>query len=245
MMRDGETDRNGNRWVRCEACGDSKKNPWKAHKMVDPNGGAYCFLCADSTKLGMADMIDVALGYAHVEEVLERGEGRERTPRLNGRFTRLERFDIEGDPAWDSFEQRDQFGRVIGWHNRHKSRKVCENEGRRGLGYVEDSLLSSPSGPLVVVEGPYDVITDRHVCVFGTISRPVLKRFRLQYVWLFPDPDQICTQPKRQRFHENVVGPALDDLVFVLGVIHGNADPDEATVLVHVPERELNIWSRQ
>jgi hypothetical protein len=144
--------------------------------------------------------------------------------------------------AWP-FEMRDCNGSRIGWHMRYPG-KVMHNEGRRGIGYTTVKLWSTPSQPLIVVEGPFDVIDNRAACVFGAISLSSLRHFRLQWVWLWPDPDMLDTPEKRRRFSRRVVAPALDEMVFVQGVILSNGDPDEATVKNHLTLEEVLTWER-
>jgi hypothetical protein len=242
-MIPGKTDSRGNSWVRCQECGDSR-NPNKAHCMIDSRGSTYCYRCGHSSQLGVETLIDIMLGTKSMDEALEEPSPapRHKIPNL-GRATCLTKYAVEGEPDWDSFQMRNSAGDLLGWHNRSVVGKMMENEGRRGLGFVGQTLTSSPSRPLIAVEGPFDVITERHVCVYGTLSVSSLRFLPLQYVWLHPDPDQLDTEAKRVRFITKVVLPAMDRLVFVEGVIISEDDPDKAQKLVHVPVD--SIWDLQ
>lgn len=235
------TDRHGVTWIKCQECGDSKKSRNKAHCMVDDKGSTFCFRCGHSTQLDIGSLIEIALGDMTVEEALSEALEKDREAAYVWlRGTVLQQFAIVGENHLVSYQMRDCNGKVIGWHNRNTRVKECENEGRRGIGYVGDALVSSASTPLIIVEGPADVITDRHACVFGSISASSLKYFRLQYAWLQPDPDIIDTVIKRRRFVDRVYWPAINDgMVFLQGIIVGNGDPDEATKLVHYSNAEI------
>ena len=209
--------------------------------MVDDKGSTFCFRCGHSTQLDVSSLIEIILGDKSLDEVMSEVLDKEREESsiwLRGYI--LQQFAVIGEPHIVSYQMRDCNGKVFGWHNRNMRVKECENEGRRGCGYVGDNLVSSPSSPYIVVEGPADVITSRHACVFGTLSSSSLKHFRLQYVWLQPDPDQIDSIIKRKRFLERVYWPAINDgMVFVQGIIVGNGDPDEATTLEHFPNAAI------
>jgi hypothetical protein len=235
------TDRHGITWIKCQECGDSKKSRNKAHCMVDDKGSTFCFRCGHSTQLDIGSLIDIALGDKTIDEALDDALARDREEAyVWTRGTVLQQYAIQGENHLVSYEMRDCNGNRTGWHNRNTRIKECENEGRRGIGYAGDNLVSSPSSPLIIVEGPADVITDRHVCVFGTISASSLKHCRLQYCWLQPDPDQIDTVINRRKFINKVYWPAINDgMVFCQGIIVGNGDPDEATVLVHYSNAEI------
>lgn len=229
-MYDGQIDSQGRHWVRCPECGDSK-NPRKAHFCIFPDG-AYCFRCGYYRGISLGEMMEI---IAKGDVLVDKDEVEPTRFRVrNDRFTILSAYEEEGREGYWAFPARNANGTVLGWHYRNKKEKVCENAGAKGLGFVGDMLSSSPSQPLIVVEGPFDVLSPRHVCVFGMLSKSSMKLLRLQYVWLFPDPDVIDTQAKMDRFENNLLDVADRLGVFVQGYIIGNADPDEATVLRHI-----------
>lgn len=243
-MTVGAQDEDGTQWRRCPSCGDSPKNKNKAHLMVDTKGSTYCFKCGYSAQLDIGALIDIALGAKSVDEAIdEEIELEERGGKEQRRFSLLETYDDADDRA-DAFEMRDQHGKRIGWHVRYPG-KQFKNEGERGIGYLTRNLQSTQRKPLTVVEGPYDVVEPSYVCTFGTMNAGNLSRFfRMQHVWLFPDPDVIDTEMKRARFADKVIRPALDAMVFVMGVVVGNDDPDKATVMQELTAEEaLDRWS--
>jgi hypothetical protein len=247
-MRDGTQDEDGVRWLRCPSCGDSQTNRGKAHMMVDTDGKTYCFKCNEFTQLSIGALLDIALGNKTLDETVEESFDPDyvRGEKEQARFTRLETYEEEDVPGADAFEMRNQHGKRVGWHIRFP-RKQFKNEGDRGIGYVSSGVLrSTPAEPLVLVEVPYDVVKDHYVCVFGTINAGGLsKYFKIQWVWLYPDPDQVDTSTKRERFLERVVKPALDAGVFIQGVILGNDDPDKATKEDYVfIDDVLETWSQ-
>lgn len=219
-------------YVRCEACGDSLKHPWKKHRAVYPDGSSYCHRCGDCKRVSFETLVQMALDETVPIDLDDDWITVFHDRTLSDRFTMLQPYKTDGMESYVSFQMRSASGQLLGWHHRHTSEKRCLNEGQRGLGYVGSSLRSSPSSPIIAVEGPFDVISDRHVCTFGLVQN--LKSFRLQYVWLQPDPDQLMTQSSRALFWHKVIKRAVNDyMVFVQGVIVGNGDPDEATVIKH------------
>lgn len=242
-MVNGVYDSNGIYWTKCEEaiCGDSKK-PWKAHKALYPDGGTYCFKCNTSSTLDIGSLLEIALGNKTIEEVLDNvAELFREEKQIWQRGTILSQYAISGETNWVSYEMRNANGRRLGWHNRCMKNKEFDTDGRRGIGFVGDSLTSSPSKPLIIVEGPADVLDARHACVFGAISPNTMNHFRLQHLWLFPDPDQVDSVFKKKQFAKTVI--AAGEVAFPLGVILGNADPDEATILHHIPvQTVLESW---
>ncbi len=218
--------------IRCQECGDSKKNPWKKHCAVFEDGGTYCVRCGHSSQLGMEAQIELAMSLISVEEAIETDWeeiDRSCTDINTERFTHLDIYESEGLEDYYSFRMRSVNGTILGYHNRHKKKKTFHNEGYRGFGYVGDKLISTPDRPLVIVEGPYDVIEPHYVCVFGTLNKSSLKALRLQYVYLWPDPDCLDTEIKRLKFDQMCHDLDEDNMVFVKGFIISNDDPDKAT----------------
>lgn len=222
-------------WIRCPKCGDSKKHLYKKHCAIYDDGSTYCFRCQESSKLSIEALLAIALGDMTTDEVLD-GAWDETSfwPAPSTRFTRLQVYLREGFDECDSFQMRKPNGDVVGWHDRTVGSKTFTNEGHRGLGFVGSSLTSSPSSPLVVVEGPYDVITDRHVCLYGAITKSSLRRLRLQHCWLHPDPDMVSTAAQRMEFVSMARFVRDEYGVFIYGYILSNGDPDECTQMEHI-----------
>lgn len=230
-------DNQGRFWTRCQVCGDSQKRHWVGHRCNFPDGGYHCYKCGDNGQLGMQALLALALGDISIEEA-EEWEPDARYGTVSQRHTLLTTLEHPYDPNYVTFEMCNCNGLIVGYHNRHRSKKTFNNEGAKGVGYVPDKLVSSPSEPIVVVEGPYDVVKPNYVSVFGTINQGSLKHLRYQHCWLFPDPDILDTIAKRVRFWQRVILPA-SQYVFIEGIILGNDDPDEATVLEHI---KLKDW---
>lgn len=228
----GQTTSKGTKFIRCTDCGDSS-NPKHAHCEVYQDGGTHCHRCKVSHKGTLKRMIEMLETFEDVE--LDQDEW---TP-IQGKLTFPTRktalptyICAEGFYTWN---MRTPQGRTVGQLYRAIDRKSMYSHGAKGLGFVGERLQSSPSSPLIVVEGPYDCITDRHCTVFGTLSKSVLKRLKLHYIWLFPDGDWIDTKVKRERFEQMIRELVNDHMVFVLGYIVGDAnDPDECTQLRHI-----------
>ncbi len=229
--------------MRCIECGDSK-NPRSGHFVVFDDGGAHCFRCGFSTRLPLDVLLKIAMEQVSIEEAIEEiWDPEPRVQHLVGRATYLDKFLIEGQPGWDSFEMRNANGTVVGYHNRRTNSKEFTNEGQRGIGYVGDSLISTPDKFLYIVEGVFDVLSERHVCVFGSIANSTLNKFfKLQWVFLWPDPDILATSVKRKRFLDTVLLPATDSLVNVMGIVVSDADPDEAKEVKHMTVQEATRW---
>lgn len=226
-MVDGAIDDDGIRWARCPNCGDSATNRHKAHMLIDTKGSTYCYKCGHSSQLSIGDLIDVALGNKSVDEAVEAAELGIRDEARTFRRPSLLTVFSDDTPGADAFEMRNQHGERTGWHIRYPGKKFS-NEGDRGIGFIGNWLVSRPFEPLVVVEGPYDVVKPNYVCTFGTMNAGNLaKFFRMQFVWLFPDQDIVANKTTRARFADQVIKPALDAMVFIQGVILAPGDPDE------------------
>jgi len=92
--------------------------------------------------------------------------------------------------------------------------------GHRSFGYAGTHLFSSPDDPIRLVEGPYDCIGKRDVCVFGSISVKHIKNLKGHVVLLCPDGDiwqdnmkrasfLRCLRPLYQSFGASIAGVEL------------------------------------
>lgn len=197
------TDKDGETWYRCPFCGDSP-NSQKMHFSVNPQGLYHCFRCGVGGRLTSKEYLALVstgsntgtqgneplranTGSYTVDDTLD-----ELLPgAATRRFSSLDRYHLE--PNWDAFLSRNTQGSTVGLvlisvptPGEKRVRKVL---GQRCLGWRGDVLLSSPAQPLRVVEGPYDCLDDRHVCLFG-LPDPHNLRFLLgHYVILCPDGD--------------------------------------------------------
>ncbi len=219
----GQVDSQGRTYFRCYECGDSNKNPNTAHAYYDTNGRIHCHRCDFNGELSIDQLIAMSTGMLDIDEAVEQLLTLDLRATYSQRYSALETFTEQRNWVW---HMRTPSGRTVGYHKRSIEGKYCTNIGSRGLGFATDRLISSPSSPLVIVEGPYDCISDQHACVFGAISKGSAKHLMLQYVWLQPDPDQLDHPQKRAKM-QGIVKHMLDHMVFVEGVILGPADPDE------------------
>lgn len=236
-------DSNGVLWVRCQECGDSKQQ-WKGHVAVYDDGGFYCHRCGHSGRLALDELLKVAMGSS-VEQVIDEKFNGDRDEVVSTRYTVLETYVADQGDDWVSIPMRSANGDVVGFHNRCLKSKEFVNEGDRGIGFV-GQLKSTPARCLIVVEGPWDVIDSQHVCVYGQITNSVLQRyFRLQHVFLWPDPDILESSEKRKKFLYNVFLPAVDSLVNVHGIVVSDKDPDEHTIAEYMDVKRAKEWLSQ
>lgn len=227
----GAIDQYGRQWSRCTECGDSN-NRNHAHMATYPDGGCYCFRCGhyhDSTSAEMMELLGNVAAFNDYQAASRYIE-LEPASKEPGRFTQLETYTGPNN-NWDYFQLRNQLGYVVGWYGRHPHERQFDANGM-GFGFPGTELVSTPSRPLILVEGPYDCINDQTVCVFGSLSYSRLKCLKLHTLWLWPDPDAIATRVQRIEFL-NMMNKLNERLVIVEGVIVSNGDPDEATEHIH------------
>ena len=220
-------------WLRCPHCGDSDKDLRKAHYSINREGLYHCVRCKAGGRLNLRDYLSLVLD----------SEGRPRPTTLKDddwedlldelmpgagsrRFSALDRYHLTtGKIVFDVFLSRDIKGDIVGLSlvdpERHK-RKVM---GRKFFGYRGD-LESSPDDPLRVVEGPYDCLTPRDVCVFGLPSVNVLRGLQGHFVILCPDGDVWPDWTKRKTILDALSMEGGPTFVGV-EVLRDGEDPDE------------------
>jgi len=188
-------------WLRCPFCGDSDNDPTKCHLSINLSKWLYhCYRCGAGGRLSTKEMLDILeTASVHLNfdfiDILEDQEGGEQLPDLipgagSNRPSLLSRFHIKREgSSWDGFRMRDiSSGDLIGVHTRVQGLKA--NIGSAGVDWVGNSLpVSGPSDPLILVEGPYDVVDPRCVSVFGIISVGKIALFKGHFVSLCPDGD--------------------------------------------------------
>jgi len=225
--------KNGELWLRCPFCGDSQRDSRKAHYSVNRAGLYYCVRCHRGGRLPLSVYLRLLTDgplrsggdaldddWEDLLEELDPGPGSQR-------FSALDRFHI-GDPgggALDVFLSRNVDGEIVGLALAGEGRKTVE--GRKLFGFAGDeALVSTPDDPLRIVEGPYDVLSDRDVCVFGLPSVKVMRRLRGHFVLLCPDGDVWPDFTKRQ-----VIMRALSDtrgpMYVGVEMLRDGEDPDE------------------
>jgi hypothetical protein len=113
----------------------------------------------------------------------------------DSRFSLLDRHtDSAGNVT---VAMRDIHGKVTGYQHRTPDKRI-KTEGTRGYGYVGSSLVNTDY--IRIVEGPYDVVYDNDVCVFGSLSYGMVQRLKLYTLLLAPDSDVIRQRSKLQSF---------------------------------------------
>lgn len=184
----------GELWLRCPFCGDSDTHFHKAHFSINTQGVYHCFRCNKSGRLSMArlvnlyvqaNVLDVALkedldlvphNFKTVFEDLLPGPA-------TSRKSALDRFQLSGK---DAFLSRRPSGELVGIALVDKTQRRIV--GNRAFGF-KDELISDPSNPIRLVEGPYDVLSPRDICVYGSISVKHLQALKGHVVILCPDGD--------------------------------------------------------
>ena len=246
----------GELWLRCPDCGDSSTHPNKAHFSINTRTGKYhCFRCGTGGTvppryffriLGLVDVEDVVGPIFEEEEVIDPLPGAG-----SGRSSCLERYHLVTvqDEAphklvWDAFEMRNaKTGENSGWMLRRPKKSMAT--GHRGYGWVgEDTPRSTILDPLKVVEGPYDVVSDRHICVYGFISNASLRGLRGHYVKLIPDGDVWSNPDLRRRFAITLKQGFFQvsmPTIMKVSMIPDDRDPDEMPEdkMLHFDRREL------
>lgn len=196
----------GELWLRCPYCGDSERHPDKAHFSVSTDGRYYCFRCLKGGRLPMKDLVDLFVRARILDVALK--EDLDLSPQrfselferlLPGpaisRYSALDRFHLGKQ---DVFLSRRPAGDLVGLaFAGTKGRRII---GNKGFGFRGDELHSDPEDPIRLVEGPYDVIGDRDVCVFGSISIKALYQLKGHCVILCPDGDIWTDDHKRWSF---------------------------------------------
>ncbi len=227
-------------FVRCPFCGDSQTNLTKAHFSINTLKYIYnCFRCGVSGKLSDAQMLSLIHSLPNMEfitknikihsrplsEILEEldvGAG-------SSRKSNLSRWHFG---QHDAFLSRSVTGDVVGVHIRAQNKSLIKSYGMLAFGYGEDTLLSTPTKPLRIVEGAYDVLYPRDVCVFGTLHYGKLKALTGHYIILCPDGDIWNRKELFREFnkmvrllHMNYTGRGA----IVVGIEHisQGRDPDE------------------
>jgi hypothetical protein len=193
---------NDNLFVRCPYCGDSQSRLYIGHLSIKIEDGLYyCFRCGVSGKLSLVDFIDVLAQY-NIEcpetvlyDTLRDETYTSGTNYQDNRYSLLERrTDNKGNVT---VAMRDVHGNITGYQHRTSDKRI-QTEGIKGYGYVGNSLVNTDY--IRLVEGPYDVVYDNDVCVFGSLSYGMVQRLKLYTLLLAPDADVIRQRSKLQSF---------------------------------------------
>lgn len=216
--------------VRCPFCGDSVKNPHKKHGRLNTRYGLYyCFRCGYGAKLPETTLRKYWSAFiAEVSDVIEEEDQPDITPGAGSpRPASVDRYHTTlSNILWDVFENRTPEGKHAGWLLRHGREMLTI--GRGGFVYSGENLYSSPSDPLIVVEGPYDIISPRHTAVGRMISKGISRTLKGQCIIIHPDSDAPIPVELFQ-----------SPFISSIGVLLSEVDPDEASEILYLPRKEL------
>lgn len=223
-------------WLRCPHCGDSQKNGNKAHYSVNSEGLYHCLRCGAGGRLRLRDYLAFVWKDHHDlikpdaltgpdtdwEDILD-----DLTPGpAYPRFSALDRFHVQTTSSRvDVFLSRNTRGDIVGLCLADLDARRKRVVGTRALGWTGSELISSASNPLRLVEGPYDVVTDRDVCTFGLPTKNQLKRLKGHYLIICPDGDVWPDHTKKKAMLDllRVPGP----IILGFEVLDDGEDPDE------------------
>lgn len=225
-------------WVRCPECGDSQHDQTKAHCNIDLRRFVYyCYRCGSGGKLSSREILNLVdqwnldLGIEKTQGSTSLDELPELVPGAGShRDSALDRYHfIHRQKTYDAFYLREPRDNTIcGVHLRSGKLKISLGD----LGYAwphAEPLVSSISDPLFLVEGPYDVLTDRFVSVMGLIAMNRLKLLSGHFVVLFPDGDVWQDTFLLRRTITTLRSALMSNRIYVAGMIFipGGGDPDD------------------
>lgn len=236
----------GNLWLRCPFCGDSKHNQRKAHFSIRLIDGAYfCHRCGEGgfykpheflTMTGMDLMTSTPVlaktATSFYEEIIQHRQPGPGSPRKS-KLSRWH-FNVPGKGLVDVFESRTLKGSLSGVHLRPTWEKKHRTYGNRLFGFAKEKLFTPY--PVRIVEGPYDVVTESDVCLFGLPSRKQVKALGGFKVILCPDGDVWESENLLSRFCRRF-HPIYGVIVVGVEKLPKDKDPDE------VPPEDREIIS--
>jgi hypothetical protein len=130
---------------------------------------------------------------------------------------------------------RDIQGNITGYQHRTPDKRI-QTEGTRGYGYVGNSLVNTDY--IRLVEGPYDVVYDNDVCVFGSLSYGMVQLLKLYTLLLAPDSDVIRQGSKLTSF-VRMVDKLLDNGYNITGVEIFDKGYDPGSTYAENRERKI------
>ena len=237
MVAEAGTFKDGELWLRCPYCGDSTKHPTRAHYSVNTEGYEHCLRCKAGGRITTAELIKLIVEHTGKEVVeikrkenwksvyhkFESGAG---SPRRSG----LVRYHLTTERGiFDCFIIRNGRGKTVGVQLcsvRTKSKRIY---GTRGISYRGKRIISSLSRPIILVEGPYDVWDEHHICAFGLPGPSTYRMLRGQFVILCPDGDVWKEKGLCKQFLYHSQKAYEKGGVFILGVqiLDRDKDPEE------------------
>ncbi len=242
------TIKNDELWIRCPYCGDSSDH-WKCHFRIQLKTGLFhCHRCGEGGKLDAAKIFQLNLmKFRELDPlILEKqtfslGPGTKRKSLLQRYHTpdNVDAFKLWWTGSPEAIH--------VGWDVRGKQKHTV---GIKGIAWIDTPrpLTSTPSDPLTLVEGPYDVVKPRDVCLSGFFNSEALRQLKGQLFYLCPDGDIWTNQELFIGFYNRVIKILRSNLYSVLGIIFlpGNKDPDESSERPILSTEEfLSYGSRQ
>lgn len=231
----------GRLWLRCPYCGDSSNDPDKAHLNIHLSKFIYhCYRCGASGRLSAKETLsfiskyDLDINYS--QEKIDEDEKLELPELVPGagssRPSKLDRFHLVDsyNAHWDAFEIYEPRDHTLcGVHLRNRKTKLTL--GDPGFSWVNarnHSLVSTPHNPITIVEGPYDVVESRDVCLYGYPSISRLSVLKGHSIILCPDGDTWTTN-LLGGFVRLVSRMISSPVLYLVGIIYipDGKDPDE------------------
>lgn len=216
-------------WIRCPFCGDSQKDPNKAHFRIHlVTGLFFCHRCNEKGKvtpafLARINLLDIDISsFDSMDPPTEIFPGalsprRSLLPRFNTLKQDLFKIYWLGNPE------------PVGYYLRSKTEKQIQ--GFTGFAWPANPkpLISSAESPLRLVEGPYDVKHAQDVCCFGLFnSKLIIQQLRHHYFILSPDGDVWTDESRKRAFFSSLTSIIKARLNLVGVEFHeANQDPDD------------------
>jgi hypothetical protein len=216
--------------LRCPHCGDSF-NPQNAHLGVWNSGTYNCLKCGTSGLLSIGDRLDLGITFSktvNTKKTIAFDEPDKELPFSHSkRPTKLPVTAVRIRDEWyDKFLMHNAQGKYLGYHLRKSGKDkraytILEADERKGILYpnAPKPLTSTREKPIIVVEGPYDVIAENCVSVLGWIGPKSVEHFYMDYVLLMPDGDVWADTTKTKSFLKTIRAYLKCSHVFFLGVL--------------------------
>lgn len=233
-------------WLRCPFCGDSTHDPTKAHLSINLKRFVYhCFRCnasgALTAKQAFQLVSQLSGDFDLTDTLTEEDKSDSEWPALLPgaglpRKSLLERHHYvdQNKASWDAFEMKHpKDNTVCGIHLRNQRHRLTL--GDRGMSWPgSDRLISTLESPVRVVEGPYDVVYPKDICIYGLITHRTLRDLSGHYLILCPDGDVWENLPLFRTTILTIINLLKDKSKYFLGFeyLPDGKDPDE------VPEKD-------
>lgn len=232
-----KTVKRGQLWLKCPSC-ETDREKFTGHFSIRLRDGVYhCLKCHYSGRCTPSQLLTIIYQLPDEIEARDISQSLEWEDLIEflypgpaiSRMTKLPRFHTE-DGA-DVFKLLDFYGEVIGLYVRKDKKTII---GEKGISYCHDTLLSSEDNPLRIVEGPYDVMTDQDVAVYGTFNSNLLRKFKGHYLILCPDGDIWTKEYLYKGFFSTlsrvVQFPSSYPTIVGIEYLPDGLDPDEVPV---------------